>query len=178
MGIHSKHILRCNGISHSELSYVAGFLDADGCVNAQIVPRQDYMLKYQIRVSITFYQKSQRYWILQYLHKLLGIGSLRQRKDGMSEYSITNTKDVYAMCQLMMKHVKVKKPQCTLLSQILQQRIKKNDVHQFLQKCRLVDRFAALNDSKKRKIYTETVEKTLCSLGLYAIPVETINRTR
>ena len=159
----------------AELAYVAGFLDADGCVNAQIVRRPDYVLRFQIRPSITFYQKTKRYWILQDIHRILGRGVLRKKNNGMSEYAITQAQDVLYTLPLVSKYVRVKQPQLKLLYQILHQRTKKNDVHQFLQKCVLVDRFADLNDSRRRTIRTETVVETLRALGLYSIPVETIN---
>ena len=130
----------------AELAYIAGFLDADGCVNAQIVRRSDYALRFQIRPSITFYQKTKRYWILQDLHRILGRGVLRKKNNGMSEYTITQAQDVLYTLQLVSKYARVKQPQLKLLYQILHQRTKKNDVHQFLQKCVLVDRFADLND--------------------------------
>lgn len=40
-----------------ECAYIAGFLDGDGCINAQLVRREDYVLKFQIRYTITFFQK-------------------------------------------------------------------------------------------------------------------------
>jgi intein-encoded DNA endonuclease-like protein len=48
-------------ISEKELSYIAGFLDGDGCVNAQIIRRKNYELLFQIRVSVVFFQKTNRY---------------------------------------------------------------------------------------------------------------------
>ena len=42
-------------------SYLAGFIDGDGCIMAQIVPRKDYLYKYEIRVSIVLYQKTKRF---------------------------------------------------------------------------------------------------------------------
>ena len=44
-----------------ERSYITGFLDGDGSIYAQIVKRSDYRLKFQIRVSISFYQKTTRH---------------------------------------------------------------------------------------------------------------------
>ena len=35
-----------------ERAYLAGFLDGDGCLNAQIVRRVDYRLKFQILITI------------------------------------------------------------------------------------------------------------------------------
>jgi len=44
-----------------ELSYIAGFLDGEGSIYAQIVKRSDYRLRFQIRVCIGFYQKTTRH---------------------------------------------------------------------------------------------------------------------
>ena len=44
-------------IPKMELSYIAGFLDGDGSIIAQLIRREDYKLGFQIRVSIQFSQK-------------------------------------------------------------------------------------------------------------------------
>lgn len=44
-----------------KLHYIAGFFDGDGCINVQIVRRVDYKLKFQIRFSVTFFQKTKRH---------------------------------------------------------------------------------------------------------------------
>ena len=49
------------------LAYIAGFLDGDGSIFFQIVPRKDYTRKFQIRSSIAFYQKSEYNQILEWL---------------------------------------------------------------------------------------------------------------
>lgn len=42
-------------------SYLAGFIDGGGCcILAQIVKRDDYRYKFQIRISVLFHQKTQR----------------------------------------------------------------------------------------------------------------------
>ena len=48
-------------ITKEELSYIAGFVDGDGCILAQIVSRKDYKHNFQIRVSVILYQKSIRH---------------------------------------------------------------------------------------------------------------------
>lgn len=52
-----------------ELSYLAGFIDGDGCILAQIVRRKDYSFGFQIRISLIVYQKSSRLWFLMKLKK-------------------------------------------------------------------------------------------------------------
>ena len=51
-------------LKNEQKAYIAGFLDGDGCINAQIVKRPDYKLHFQIRVTLTFFQKTKRHWIL------------------------------------------------------------------------------------------------------------------
>lgn len=48
-------------LNQQEIAYLAGFIDGDGCILAQIIPRKDYKYKFQIRVSIIFYQKKSRH---------------------------------------------------------------------------------------------------------------------
>jgi hypothetical protein len=45
----------------NDLIYLAGFIDGDGCILAQIVARNDYKYLFQIRVSIILYQKTTRH---------------------------------------------------------------------------------------------------------------------
>ena len=85
----TTNLRKLKRLSPVELSYIAGFLDGDGSIYAQIVKRSDYRLKFQIRVSITFYQKTTRHWFLIQLKNQLQYGTLRKNEsNGMSEYTI------------------------------------------------------------------------------------------
>ena len=57
----TSNLRKLKRLSPVELSYIAGFLDGDGSIYAQIVKRSDYRLKFQIRVSISFHQKTTRH---------------------------------------------------------------------------------------------------------------------
>ena len=61
-------------------SWLAGFIDNDGSINAQIVSRSDYKLRYQVRVTLTLFQSTERHHILLYIQKLLKSGVVRKRK--------------------------------------------------------------------------------------------------
>lgn len=151
-----------NKLSSEEKAYIAGFLDGDGSINAQIVKREDYILKFQIRVSITFFQKTNRHWFLIKLYKKLSYGTLRKRPDGMSEYSIVGINSVKNVLNLLFPYIKLKKPQAKLLLEIIQNMPKiKNDPYAFLKLCEKVDKFVNLNDSKKREINYKTVRSKL-----------------
>jgi len=72
------------------LAYIAGFLDGDGSIFFQIVPRKDYRQKFQIRSSIAFYQKSNNVVILNWLKEIFGAGYIRHRKEGISDFINAN----------------------------------------------------------------------------------------
>ena len=57
----STNLYKLKRLSPMELSYIAGFLDGDGSIFAQMVKRDDYKLGFQIRVSISFFQKTTRH---------------------------------------------------------------------------------------------------------------------
>ena len=57
----TSNLRKLKRLSPVELSYIAGFLDGDGSIYAQIVRRSDYRLKFQIRVCIAFFQKTKRH---------------------------------------------------------------------------------------------------------------------
>ena len=59
-------------LTEADLHYLAGFLDGDGSIMAQIVKGNSYKYGYSIRVTICFYQKTKRHWFLLKLRKLLG----------------------------------------------------------------------------------------------------------
>jgi hypothetical protein len=47
-------------LSPADAAYLAGFVDGDGSILSQIVKREDYRYKFQIRISMLFHQKSKR----------------------------------------------------------------------------------------------------------------------
>ena len=53
--------MKINQLSNEEIAYLAGFLDGDGSIHAQIVQREDYRLKFQIRVTVTLFQDTKQH---------------------------------------------------------------------------------------------------------------------
>ena len=76
-------------LTPEERSYLAGFLDADGSIFAQIVRGNDLKYQFRIRVSIGFYQNKRYNWFLKKLQKDFKCGRIRTKEDGVSEYIIT-----------------------------------------------------------------------------------------
>ena len=160
-----------NNISERELSYIAGFLDGDGCINAQIIRRKGYKLGFQIRVSITFFQKTNRHWFLLWLQKKLKYGTLRKRPDGISELAIIGNKNVMVVLESLFPFLIIKKKQASLLLTIIKRLSQSQNPQDFLNLCGLVDKFLFLNDSKKRSVTTTVVRNEY--IGLNLLPVET-----
>ena len=76
------------------LAYISGFLDGDGSIFFQIVPRKDYKFGFQIRSTIAFYQKTKFVNLLLWLKKIFKSGYIRHREKGMSDYTIVEPKEV------------------------------------------------------------------------------------
>jgi hypothetical protein len=143
------------------LAYIAGFLDGDGSIFFQIVPRKDYKQKFQIRSSIAFYQKTKYAEILNWLKEIFGVGYIRHRKTGMSDYTIVDSKEVYKILKLLQQYVRLKRKQVELGLEIFNKIENKKSNADFLEICKLVDKFKELNYSKKRTITYESVSKSL-----------------
>jgi len=157
-------------MTNEELSYIAGFLDGDGCIMLQLVYRHDYVLGYQIRASTVFYQKQQYRWFLSWLQDQFGgIGYIRNRNDGMSEYTIVGVEAVNQILKLLKPYLKLKKKQVDLAEKVLKEMPgsgNKLTPKKLLRLSKLVDGFSRLNYSKRRINTSAKVEEFLKSHNL------------
>ena len=152
-----------------ELAYIAGSLDGDGCIMLQLIRREDYALGYQIRSSIVFYQKTQYKNFLIWLKSRLKDGYIRERNDGISEYTIVGFSPTKKVLSPLLPYLKLKKPQAKLAIKVIDQTPgagKKYTPGQLLKLASQVDKFAQLNYSKKRKRTAAEVKEYLNSQGL------------
>lgn len=147
-------------------AYIAGFLDGDGCIMAQLVKRIGYVYGYQIRTSIVFYQKTKNEKILYWLKKKLSdVGYIRQRNDGMSEYTIVGMQSVKKVIEKLLPHLRLKKQLAKVMIKLINgwPRNGRPSIEHYLRLCRQVDASALYNYSKKRTITTAVVEKYLAN---------------
>jgi LAGLIDADG endonuclease len=156
--------MKLSQLSKEEIAYLAGFIDGDGCINAQIVQRKDYRLKFQIRVIITLFQDTKQHWFLLQIQKKIGYGTIRKRPDGISEYTIVGKQSVTEILQLLLPYLKLKRRQAILVLEICEQLSKKQDAESFRQLCAKSDLVGQLNYSKKRSITTHFVQQMLDGL--------------
>lgn len=163
----NKKINNMKNLTNEHLAYIAGFLDGDGCILAQIVRGNTYRYKHTIRFSVVFYQKKNNHWFLIGLKEQLNKGNIRMRKDGMAELCILGKTPVKEVLTLLLPYLQIKKRLAKLVLQIIE---KINDVRSeasFIEVCKLVDKTAEYTYSKKRTITSENVQKT------FKLPVET-----
>lgn len=153
-------------------AYIAGFLDGDGSIMAQLVFRKDYKLGYQIRVSIVFYQKTIHQEHLLWLKKQLGFGYIRARRDGMTEYTIVGLREVELVLKLLYPFLRLKKDLAAKVLILIEQHPAQHKMtaKRLLALSRLVDETASFNYSKKRTITSLQVKTFLDTIF---VPVET-----
>lgn len=167
------NIYNYNKLSHlnsTDWAYIAGFLDGDGCILAQIVKRKDYKWKFQIKVSLTFYQHKKRHWfILTLFKKFNKFGFVRVRNDNMSEFSITQKDIIKEILIRVSPYIIAKKELVQLVINIIDSLDQVNNKSDFLEVCFLVDKVAEFTDSKKR------INTALMVKSFFDSPVETFN---
>jgi hypothetical protein len=155
------------------LAYIGGFLDGDGSLYVRILPREDYALKFQLVFTVSFFQRTSRKHFLMKMKRELGRGILRDRNDGISELTILGWQDVSHTLKLLLPFLRMKHKQAALMMKMIEQLPStKESPLRFLDLCRLADRVADLNDSKKRKTTSEIVRRKFLDLD-WITPEET-----
>lgn len=158
-------------MSNEELAYIAGFLDGDGCVMAQLVRRKDYIYGYQIRTSVVFYQQQRNQVILHWLKRQLKLGYIRYRNDGMVEYTIVGLKEVNGVLKTLLPYLRLKKRLSEQVIKLIREHPARMTPKELVRLSKIVDSTAKFNYSKKRTNTSETVQRYLRNANL--IPVET-----
>jgi len=73
--------------------YIAGFADGEGSFNVSLKKRKDYNGGWKITASFNISQKDRV--ILSFIKKTMSCGTLRERKDGVIYFEVTNIKSLY-----------------------------------------------------------------------------------
>jgi hypothetical protein len=107
-----------------DLAYIAGFLDGDGSLMLQIKKRADGKSKIRFMATICFYQDTRHEKDLFWIQKVLGIGYISRRNDGMSELRINGFTTVGEILKNLIPYIRFKRIQakalfesCIILSQ-------------------------------------------------------------
>lgn len=73
--------------------YIAGFVDGEGSFNVSLRKKPDYKLGWQPILSFNVSQKERT--ILALMKRHFGCGIIKQRKDGLYSYDVTNPRMIY-----------------------------------------------------------------------------------
>jgi LAGLIDADG DNA endonuclease family protein len=124
--------------SSIDLAYIAGFLDGDGSLMIQLKHRSESKTGgIRVMLTISFYQDSRHEKPLHWIRKVLGIGYLSHRNDGMTELSINGHQQVLDILLDLLPFLKFKKRQAEVI--ISSARLLLDDVRSEVTKEKLVD---------------------------------------
>ena len=146
----------CKKFSSTISAYLAGFLDGDGSIYVRMKPNSTYRYGFQIAPYIVLFQSNQDRKNFEKICSLIELGILRERKDGILEYSINKIDNLKLFLKSLKPFLLLKKDQAELMLKILAKKEKVKNHKDFIKLAQLVDNFRELNYSKKRKIRTLT----------------------
>ncbi|MEX0931070.1 MAG: LAGLIDADG family homing endonuclease [Candidatus Paceibacterota bacterium] len=132
-------------------SYLAGFLDGDGSIYVRAKPNSSYRYGYQIAPYVAFFQ-SASCKLFPDLCKKVGYGSIRLRKDGIYEFTISKREEIIDFLEKISPYLELKQRQAKLMLEILERKKAVTDKQDFRELLKRIDTFRDLNYSKKRKV--------------------------
>ena len=104
----------------TDLAYIAGFLDGDGSIIFQLKKRNDTSKGKRLMFTICLYQDSRHEKPLLWMRKVLGIGYVSRRKDGITEVRINGYEQVEKILSWMTPYLKFKQTQAKSILEVLQ----------------------------------------------------------
>ncbi len=102
-----------------DFAYIAGFLDGDGSIIFQVKKRSDRPKRKRLMFTICLYQDARHEKPLFWMKRILGIGYITRRNDGMSELRINGYEQVNKILKNLYPYLKFKRKQVQYLFRIL-----------------------------------------------------------
>ena len=138
-------------ISSTQKAYLAGFLDGDGSIYVRVKPNPTYKYGFQIAPSIILFQSAKDKVNFLKVCNPIGLGYMRERNDGILEYTINRKEAILKFLQLVQPYVIMKSEQIKLIIRIFKLKEHVQTQQDFGELMKATDRFRELNYSKKRK---------------------------
>ena len=139
-------------LSSTQRAYIAGFLDGDGSVYVRAKPNNTYRFGYQIAPAIILFQSEKSKDALGSLQRILNLGYIRRRNDGILELTINKIAEIKEFITVVKPFSLFKRKQLELMEQIIGMKKKVENENDFEALLKLVDAYRELNYSKKRKL--------------------------
>ena len=137
-------------IKQHEWAYLAGFLDADGSIYIRVKPNNSYRYGFQISPSVVFFQSHKERDKIKEMQELFEVGYLRDRKDGIVEWTIGDKKSITLVMRNTLKFLRLKKKQARLMLEVLEKKPLVKTEKEFANLVGEIDKFKDLNYSKRR----------------------------
>ena len=161
--------MRANAVgkkcSEVERAYIAGFLDADGCVTATIEPHPGKRYGFRVRVGIKVTQHDRK--ILDWIQRKLCVGIVRANRLGDERQTfdlhIRDRVHVREILIVLMPHLRVKNTQARMALKILDSTI--NSAKDLIRNARVADALSRFNvrSKNRRKNFVSKVQEHLSS---------------
>ena len=161
--------MRANAVgkkcSEVERAYIAGFLDADGCVIACIESHKEKRFGFRIRVALKITQHDRK--ILDWIQRALRVGIVRANRLGDERQTfdlhIRDRVHVREVLLLLMPHLRVKSTQARMALNILDASIKSSE--DLIRNARLADALSRFNvrSKNRRKNFVAKIQEHFSS---------------
>lgn len=138
-------------LSVQQRAYVAGFLDGNGSIYVRAKPNTSYKFDYQIAPSIVLFQSEKSEDAFRQLHRIINLGYIRKRKDGILELTINRIDEIKEFLEIVEPFSIFKKKHILLMKKIVSLKKRVENEKDFRSLLELVDSYRKLNYSKKRK---------------------------
>ena len=142
----------------TDRAYIAGFLDGDGSLMLQIKKRSDSKRAIRFMTTICFYQDTKHEKNLYWIKKVLSIGYISKRKDGMTELRINGYKQVKEILQNLLPYIRFKKLQtralikaCEILSNTKFKKLSKTQLTKLIDLILVIQKENYITKKKKNK---------------------------
>lgn len=139
-------------------AYIAGFLDGDGSLMFQIKKRKDGKSKIRFMLTICFYQDSRHAKPLYWIKRVLRIGYISKRKDGITELRINGFKQIKDIVGNLIPFIKFKKVQAkaiysaaNLLNCVKNKDLSEKDLHRLINYILVIQNNNYVTKKKKTK---------------------------
>src|SRR3989344_9301021 len=109
-------------LSSERKSYLAGFLDGDGSIYVRLKPNSTYRFGYQMVAYVAFFQSGKHREEFERVCKLMPYGTMRSRKDGILEYTISKQEEIINFILGIKDYLVMKKPQAELVLEVMKLR--------------------------------------------------------
>lgn len=98
-----------------DFAYIAGFLDGDGSIMFQVKKQNDRLKKKRLMFTICLYQDTRHEKPLFWMKRILGIGYISRRNDGITELRINGYERVEKILKSLYPYLKFKRKQVQYL---------------------------------------------------------------